>query len=90
MDIRGNKTFYDESINTLCPLCKKEEEDELHVKLQCPSYEYLRTKYSNKHWKPDKKADLNDILNTNDTDKINDVAIFIYYSMKKREYMLNN
>ena len=90
LDIKANKVYYDETANVNCPLCNKHTENETHLLFQCPSYDYLRNKFIEKHWPDMKKVSLADILNTNDEDKIKDLAMYIYYAMKRREYLISS
>ena len=88
LDIQMNKAFYDENINTICPTCNQESESELHILLRCPSYNYYRMKYIYKHWPNTRNLTLKDLLNTQNPEEIKDLAMFIFYSMKRKEYLL--
>ena len=68
---------------------KQEEEDELHFILRCSGYVYLRQKYIHKHWPETRNVTLKEILTTHDIMKIKDISMFIFYSMKRKEYLLN-
>ena len=37
--------FREDSHSRLCPSCKENEEDDVHLLLECPAYEDLRSKY---------------------------------------------
>ena len=89
LDIRSNKAFYDESIDTTCPLCRQDIENEIHLIFHCPSYNYLRSKYINKHWPNTTSTSLKELLNDSNADKTKDLAMFIFYSMRRREYLLD-
>ena len=86
LDININKRFYDTEANLRCP-CGYEREDELHILFHCPQYVFLRDKYIFNHWKKTAKVDLNSILKCNDEESTQDLAMFIFYSMKRREYL---
>ena len=88
LDLQCNKTLYDEKINTLCKVCKQEDEDELHFILRCPGYTYLRQKYILKHWPDISKISLNDLLGTQDNEQIRDISMFTYYATKRKEYLI--
>ena len=88
LDLQNNKAFYDENINTTCPTCKQKVENEIHFLLECPSYNYYRTKYILKHWPDTSKLTLRELLNTQNPDQIKDIAMYTFYSMKRKEYLL--
>ena len=90
LDIQCNKALYDENINKVCKICKQEEEDELHILLRCPSYDYLRQKYILKHWPNTNLLTLKDLLAEQDSNKIRDIAMCTYYIMKRKEYLSDN
>ena len=89
LDINGNKRYYDENANKKCQLCGYKEENEIHVFLSCPSYAMFREKYVYKHWPNTEELQLKEILNNSNEDKNKDLAMFLFYSMKRREYLLN-
>ena len=88
LDIQSNKIFYDENVNITCPTCKQKPENETHILLECPSYDYYRDKYIHKHWPVTTGLTLKEILNTQNPEQIKDIAMFTYYSMKRKEYLL--
>ena len=88
LDINGNKRYYDENANKKCQLCGYKEENEIHVFLSCPSYAMFRENVY-KHWPNTEELQLKEILNNSNEDKNKDLAMFLFYSMKRREYLLN-
>ena len=90
LDIQVNKAFYDESIDTTCRTCQQGKEDEIHLLLKCPSYDYLRSKYIHKHWPDTTNLNLKEMLNIQEEEKTRDIAMFIFYALKRKEYLLSN
>ena len=90
LDIQTNKARFDETISLKCPTCKQEPEDELHLLLRCPSYSYLRQKYIHKHWPSTDNLKLSVLLNTQENNELKDLSMYIYYCMKRREYLTGN
>ena len=88
-DINTHKAQYDNSISLKCKLCGHEKEDELHVLLYCPSYAGIREKYINKHWKNTNRLQLADLIDSEEEEINKDIASFLFYALKRREYTLN-
>ena len=88
LDIKANKKYYDANINASCPICKQDIENEMHLLFYCPSYDYLRSKYISKHWNNINYLTLKEVLSTQNEQEIKDLAMFTYYSMKRREYLI--
>ena len=89
LDIKINKSHYDTSVDVSCPLCKCDTENEIHLLFHCPGYVYLRNKYITKHWPSTQSLSLKEILGTQEEHKIKDLAMFTFYAMKRREYLLS-
>ena len=70
--------------------CRHAKEDELHFLLDCPTYTYYRDKYITKHWSDKNKLMLKDLLNCEDEGKNQDLALYAYYSMCRKERVLEN
>ena len=88
IDIQTNKRYNEIEADTKCPMCKQQNEDEMHILMKCPSYIYLRQKYIHKHWPETEHFTLEQILNTQDEEKLKDLSMFLYYSMRRKEYLL--
>ena len=89
LDLNYNKQFYDKNANIQCH-CGHAKEDELHFLLNCPTYMYYRDKYITKHWPVKNKLTLKDLLNCEDEGKNQDLAMYTYYSMCRKERLLEN
>ena len=89
LDIQSNKRFSNVSKDLKCPICNQEEENEMHILFKCPCYNYLRQKYISKHWPNNNFTSLKDILSTQEEDKLKDLSMFLFYSMKRKDYMMN-
>ena len=87
IDINENKKFRNPLAVRTCPFCT-ENETELHVIFSCPSYNSLRTKYINKHWPNPNNVSLEELLNCSQQDKLQDLAMFLLYALKRRENLL--
>ena len=89
IDLQCNKTFLDANIDTKCKVCNQGVEDEKHLLFDCPAYDYLRQKYIYKHWPQSQYINVPDLLNTHDNEKLKDISMFTFYSLKRKEYLLN-
>ena len=89
LDIQSNKRFANDNIDRICQVCKQGNEDEFHILFKCPSYSHLRQKYIDKHWQNKNSISLKDILNTQESDKLKDLSMFLLYAMRRKEYLLN-
>ena len=84
LDLNNNKKFYDKNAETKCH-CGYEKEDELHFLLDCPSYAFYRSKYITKHWPDRDKVELKDLLSNLDEEKKQDLAMYTFYSCRRKE-----
>ena len=87
IDINGNKKFRNPLADSKCPFCVNEE-TELHLILVCPSYDQLRTKYITKHWNQGNNPTLKDLLACTQQEKVQDLAMFLLYALKRRENLI--
>ena len=87
IDINENKKFRNPLANRTCPFCN-DNETERHVILFCPSYNQLRVKYVTKHWSNPNNTTLEELLNCSHQDKLQDLAMFLFYALRKRENLL--
>ena len=89
LDINKNKQFYDKNAKIQCH-CGYENEDEIHFLLHCPTYTWLREKYITKHWQNKNNLDLKELLCNEEEEKNQDIAMYTYYSMRRKEFVLAN
>ena len=89
LDLNNNKKFYDKEADTTCH-CGQDKEDELHFLLHCPSYAYYRDKYIYKHWPKTDNVQLKDIIDNENEEKNQDLAMYTYFSMKRKEHITVN
>ena len=87
IDIRFNETFHKPDNNFKCPFCIKIE-NELHIRLECPTYQFLRHKFISRYWITTNNLTLRDLFNNENTDITRGVAMFLYYAMKKRDSLI--
>ena len=87
IDINENKKFRDPLADVKCPFCATNE-TELHMILVCPSYDQLRTKYVTKHWNQGTNPTLKDLLACSEQEKVQDLAMFLLYALKRRENLI--
>ena len=87
IDINGNKGFRNPLANRTCPFCNVIE-TELHLILFCPSYNHLRDKYITKHWPNLNNVTLDELLNCPHQNKLQDLAMFLCYALRRRENLL--
>ena len=89
LDLNNNKLFYDKFADITCH-CGYAKEDEMHFLLQCPSYNYFRDKYIFKHWPSSIQTQLVDILGDDNEERQQNLAMYTYFSTKRREYIVSN
>ena len=89
LDINNNKQFYDKNVNTQCH-CGFNTEDEIHFLLHCPTYAFFREKYITKHWPNKTNIELKELLSNKEEEKNQDLAMYTYYSMRRREIVTAN
>ena len=89
LDINNNKKFYDNNASTQCH-CGHPKEDEIHFLLDCPTYDFFRQKYVMKHWPDRSKVELKDLLSNEDENKNQDLAMYAYFSMRRKEFVTTN
>ena len=68
----------------ICPSCQEEEEDEIHVLLQCPVYEDLRVRYLGDERNPSNVNTFVKLLSTNNESTLKCVSSLLYSVMKRR------
>ena len=89
-DLLINKRYSNTTKN--CHFCGRLE-DELHVLFFCPGYRTLREKYIARHINETNSrvpVTLKCLLQSPNTTVIRDVAMFMYYALKRREETLIN
>lgn len=74
--------------DTFCPFCAVVE-DEMHFLVKCPVYDELRKKYLNLFIHNPDRVSLCFLLQNENADITRNVAMYIYYALKKREEMLS-
>ena len=76
---------YKENVKT-CPFCNQLE-NELHFLLKCKAYDPIRDKYILKHrqFRNGNVIELKQLLANSNVYITRDVAMYIYYALKKRE-----
>ena len=87
IDINENKKFRDPLADRKCPFCSVNE-TELHLILVCPSYDQLRIKYIIKHWNQGNNLTLKNLLACTQQEKVQDLAMFLFYALKRREHLM--
>ena len=87
IDINENKKFRTPLADRTCPFCN-ENETELHLILYCPNYDLLRAKYVAKHWPNRNNITLEVLLSCQQQDKLQDLAMFLFYALRRRENLL--
>ena len=83
-ELNSNKKFIKSNASLKCPFCTCEE-TELHFLKYCLNYAELRTKYLGRHFKWNPNVGLKQILGSEDTRVIKDVATFIFHAFNKRK-----
>ena len=89
LDINNNKALYDKEANVECH-CGYMKEDEIHFLLHCPTYSWYREKYIKKHWPNINKLELKDILNNEEEEINQDISMYVYFSMRRKELITAN
>ena len=89
LDLNNNKQFLDKNAEVKCH-CGYEKEDERHFLFYCPTHKYYRDKYIHKHWPNASQMQLKEIIGNNDEEKNQDLAMFTYFSMRRKEKLITN
>ena len=80
--------FANNTKNVACPMCKNVEESEVHFILCCPSYTSLRNQYIPlKFIRHPCAFRLSLLLSTRNMTILKNLALFIYYALKKRDIL---
>ena len=82
-ELRANRRFMNPQANRKCPFCL-EDEDEIHVLLNCPTYRNLRNKYIGKFWITLNNITLKDLLANDNPEIVRGIAFFIFYALELR------
>ena len=70
---------------TVCPMCTKHEEDDIHFLLHCPVHHDLRVKYLSPFHSPPNEISLNSMLQMEDSNMITGLSLYIYHSIQRRK-----
>ena len=88
-DIFRHKYRYNNAYTLVCPCCTEADEDEIHVLLQCPVYDDLRTKYLGKFKDPPNLDTFKKLLSSVDDNHIKQLTCLLYHIMKRRKEALS-
>ena len=69
--------------DNVCPLCMENEEDEIHILLQCPVYQDLRIRYLYPFNEPNNQSFLR-IMSNDESSYIHNLSLFRYHAFKRR------
>lgn len=81
-----NKRFQGADVCKNCPFCPNHVEDEIHFLFVCPTYEDLREKVL--FYLTEDNCELEYVLLNPDMEFQRQLAMYIFYSLKRREEML--
>ena len=75
------------TVNQNCPFCKNNLENEYHFLFNCPLYSDIRLKYI-----PTLTGgfSLKSVLTDHNSDNMRNIAMFIFYALKRREEVITS
>ena len=77
--------YQQDSIETLCPICREAEEDERHFLLHCPALYDLRKKYLLPFIRWEENDPFIQLLSDSDDAGVRAVATYLYHSFMRRK-----
>ena len=87
-DLYIHKHRYDVMLETVCPLCQEEDEDEYHILIRCPAVSDLRLKYILPH--VIENGNLFEYLMRSEEQTIlRALSTYLYHVLKRRESAIN-
>ena len=83
-DMCIHKHRHEAIIQSLCPLCQEEDEDEYHILIRCPAVSDLRIKYLVPHVQECLNVFVQ-LMGANEQSVLRAVCTYLYHVMKWRE-----
>ena len=83
-DMYIHRHRYETIIQSQCPLCQEEDEDEYHILIRCPAVSDLRNKYLVSHVKEGSNVFVQ-LLGATEQSVLRAVCTYLYHVMKWRE-----
>ena len=69
--------------DNVCPRCMENEEDEIHILLQCPVYQDLRIRYLYPFNEPDNQFFIR-IMSNDNSSYLQNLSLFLYHAFERR------
>jgi len=88
-EILTHKLRYSSANSKVCPCCTEEEEEDIHVLLQCPVYADLRVKFLTFTYDPPNMATFVSLMSSADDHVIKATSRYLYHALRRRENALS-
>jgi len=87
-EIFSHKLRYSSASYNVCPCCMEEEEDDIHVLLQCPVYADLRAKFFHFCYEPPNMETFSLLMSSDDDGVIQGISLYLYHAFRRRDIAL--